>query len=70
MRMRFHYEADTRLYRVRGSHRDEQRIKTVLGFDPQIHSGTVRGGFCLYVTETERQIIEDIGIRISKKSVS
>jgi hypothetical protein len=57
-------------HRVRGSHRDERKIKLLLGFDPAIHSGfSGKGAFCLKVTEAERDRIEGVGIKISKRPV-
>ena len=47
---------DTKVYNVRGSHRTEKQIKTLLNKDPDIHSGmTGKGSFCVRITEEEHR---------------
>lgn len=52
-------------YRVRGSHRTEREIRSLLGYDPNIHSGMLpKGNFNLRATEQEYEQIKNAGIRI------
>jgi len=61
---------ETKVYKIRGSHRDERRIKALLGFDPQIHSGFAgRGAFCAHLTEENKELLIKNGIKVNKKPV-
>lgn len=56
---------ETKIYRIRGSHKDEYRIRALLGVDPQIHSGGGgKGTFCLYLTACQRQMLINNGIHV------
>ena len=53
-------------YKVTGSHRTERIIKTILGRDPDIHSGMLgKGRFCIKATGSEYQQLIKSGIKIS-----
>jgi len=55
-------------YKVRCSHRKEREIKSLLGKDPEIHSGGAgKGAFCLKITEEEHKLLTDNGIKVNKK---
>ena len=55
-------------YKVRGSHRTEREIKSLLGRDPEIHTGMAgKGGFCLRITEEEHKLLRDNGIKVNQK---
>jgi len=59
-----------RVYKIRGSHRDERKIKGLLGFDPDIHSGMAgKGAFCAKLTDAEKQLLIDNGFKVNKKPV-
>ncbi len=52
---------------VRGSHRDEARIKTMLGRNPNIHSGMMgKGAFALYITPAEWHQLKAAGIKVRR----
>ncbi len=56
---------DLTTYRVSGSHRTEREIQSLLGFDPQIHSGMLpRGNFNLKATLGQFGILKAAGIKI------
>ncbi len=60
----------THVYKCRGSHRAERQIKTILGCDPDIHSGLAgRGAFCLRITPTEREQLIKEGFKINKTAI-
>lgn len=60
----------TKTYKVRGSHKDERRIRILLGHDPGIHSGNAgKGAFCLCVTTKEYKLLSDEGFKIGKKPI-
>ena len=55
-------------YKVRGSHRTERDIKSLLGRDPDIHSGFAgKGAFCLVITEEEHKLLRDNGIKVNQR---
>jgi hypothetical protein len=62
--------SETKVYRIRGSHRDERNIKSLLGFDPQIHNGgSGLGAFCAYLTEEQHKLLTDEGFKVGKKAL-
>lgn len=61
---------ETKTYKLRGSHRDERRIRALLRHDPGIHSGGAgKGAFCLSVTAEEYKLLSDEGYKIGKKAI-
>ena len=61
---------ETRVYKVRGSHRTEREIKDLLGFDPNIHAGMAgKGAFCLSVTPEQHKLLTTNDIKIGKKFI-
>jgi hypothetical protein len=52
--------------KVRGSHKDERRIRSMLGRDPEIHSGFAgRGAFCAKVSQAEFDALKKAGFAVS-----
>lgn len=61
---------ETHVYKVRGSHRDERRIRALLGFDPDIHSGMAgKGAFCVRLSNAHRDFLIAEGLKINKKPI-
>lgn len=61
---------ETKVYKIRGSHRDERRIRQILGHDPDIHSGLAgRGAFCAHLTEKEHKLLLSHEYKVSKKPI-
>ena len=53
--------------KVTGGHACERRVRQLLGFDPEIHSGMAgRGKFCCRITAEELARLKAAGIRISR----
>jgi len=63
-------KTNTNVYKIRGSHRDERNIKSLLGFDPDIHSGLAgKGAFCAYLTPKNKALLLDNGFKVNKRPV-
>lgn len=59
---------DTKCYKIRGSHRTEREVKSLLGRDPDIHSGNAgKGAFCCWITEEEHKKLKDNDIKVKNK---
>lgn len=57
---------EKKFYRVRGSHRTEREIRTILGKDPDIRSGFLpRGNFNVTLSENEFQTLKEHNIKVS-----
>lgn len=61
---------ETKVYKIRGSHRDERNIKSLLGFDPGIHSGMAgKGAFCAVLTAENYNLLVSEGFKVNKKPI-
>lgn len=59
---------ETSIYKIRGSHRVERQISSLLGRNPDIHSGFAgKGAFCVKITEQEKTLLKTNGFKIAKK---
>jgi hypothetical protein len=62
--------SETGVYKIRGSHRDERNIKSLLGFDPKIHSGMAgKGAFCAHLTQQQHALLTDNGFKVNKRAI-
>jgi hypothetical protein len=61
-------KTNTKVYKIRGSHRNEHQIKALLGFDPDIHSGNAgKGAFCAHLTDEQHAMLTAEGFKVGKK---
>lgn len=55
--------------KVRGSHKDEQRITRILDRNPGIHSGFAgKRAFCCYLTQEEFDKLKTLGFKVSLRN--
>ena len=68
MKVRYHFsEPSSVLVKLHGGHRIQGKIKAILGFDPQIHSGFAgKGKVMAYLTLEEMNRLTEMGFKLSR----
>jgi len=68
MKVRYHSaEPSSVLVKIHGGHRIQGRIKAILGFDPQIHSGFAgKSKAMAYLTVDEMNRLTEMGFKVTR----